>query len=272
MSADDPLASTETLRGVLVRTLFRSEDERYTVALLRPDEPGRSQQVVAGNLGGCEVGDEVELQGAHSRHPRHGERFRVVQARWLPPRTREGIERYLSGGAVDGIGKALAERIVAKFGAETWRVLDDSPQRLAEVEGIGSTRAASIVESWRRSRRGSEERAFLATLGLGPVLTERVLEELGEEASRIVRRNPYLLARRVEGIGFVRADEIARRLQIESDAPQRIGAGLWQVLSAESEQGHLYTPRDRPREPRGRVAARTRGAGARRARAPARER
>jgi len=229
-----------TLVGVLERAIFEAADHSYTVAEL---VSRGVKHVVAGDLGGFSVGDAIEVEGERVVHPRFGDQVKVWSARWIPPTSAEGVRRLLAGGSIPGVGVGFAARIVDRFGADTLRVLNDEPERLAEVPGLGKKRAAVIRAEWNARRASNEERAFLAGLGLGPGMVDRVRRALGEETAQRVRANPWILASEVEGIGFRRADEIARRLEKEGDAPERVAAGIAFALRELSDAGHVYSPR-----------------------------
>jgi exodeoxyribonuclease V alpha subunit len=243
MTPDASPARRVTLEGILEREIFANEDRSHVVAELVTK--GGVKRVVAGDLGGCAIGDSVVVEGEPVEHPRFGPQVRAWSVRWVPPASEAGMRRYLAGGSVEGIGEVLAGRIVDRFGADTMRVLNDEPQRLREVSGLGRKRIAVISEAWKKCRAANEERAFLAGLGLGPGMAVRVLRQLGDHAAQRVRDDPFLLAATVDGIGFKRADEIAHRLNVPDDAPQRVRAGIEFALAEFADEGHLYAPRSR---------------------------
>jgi exodeoxyribonuclease V alpha subunit len=230
-----------TLGGVLERVIFAADDRGYVVAELAARD-GR-KVVVAGDLAGFGVGDAVEVEGEPFVHPRFGEQLKVWSARWIPPQSREGVRRLLGGGAIKGVGAKTAERIVDHFGDQTLRVLNEEPARLAEVKGVTKKRAAAITDAWRERRTQHEENAFLAGLGLGPGMAERVRRALGDDVAQQIRANPWRLASDVDGIGFKRADEIGRRLNVAADAPERIAAALEYALKEGADEGHVFAPR-----------------------------
>ena len=229
------------VEGLLERAVFASPDSDYVVAELVARDGIR--HVVAGELQGCAIGDTVKLTGVPFDHPRFGRQLKIAAIRWLPPSTTDGMVRFLSGGSVTGIGPVLAKRIVAKFGLGTLQLLDEAPERLKEVTGLGKKRIGVITEAWQRSREQNAEKAFLAGLGLGGAMAERVRQALGLQAAQRLRENPWQLAQLVDGIGFRRADEIAQRLDVASDAPARIEAGLVHALHEATDAGHVAAPR-----------------------------
>ncbi|MBL8841167.1 MAG: ATP-dependent RecD-like DNA helicase, partial [Planctomycetes bacterium] len=218
-----------------------SPERDYVVAELLARDGVR--HTVAGSLAGCAIGDTVRCSAVPFDHPRFGRQLRIVALRWLPPSTELGLRRFLAGGSVEGIGEVLAGRIVDAFGLETMRILDEAPQRLSEIAGLGKKRIAAIAAAWQRSRAQNEEKAFLAGLGLGPATAEKVRAAFGDDVAERLRADPWQLAQLVDGIGFRRADEIAQRLDVPADATARLDAGLVHVLQEAADEGHCYLPR-----------------------------
>ena len=211
------------LTGVVSRCIYQSPDQFYTVAEVEPRGDSRAL-VVAGNLGGCEEGDTVEVRGVWAEHPRFGRRLQVRAARWVPPVTVAGMKRFLAGGSVPGIGPRLAERIVDHFQDDTVRVLDEEPARLAEVDGIGAGRAEALSSAWSGCRARMEEQAFLAGLGLGPTLTRRM-----QEVAEVVRAAPA-------GIYEQQALAILRGQRFEPDAPGTPGTRRIEIIDFDIER------------------------------------
>ncbi len=230
----------ERLAGELREISYKTDDNRFAVAEVLDDE-GRRHTIV-GPIGHLAPGAYVVLDGRWSEHPRYGRRFKVLA--WLveDPKTRRGLELYLAGGAVKGLGPALARRIVDHFGLETLRVLERSPERLREVEGIGKKRLAEILAHWEKDRVGREVTVMLRGHGLGAAVTRRVLEAWGTDAVRIVTRDPYRLAAEIRGVAFRTADAIALDNGLARDDPRRAEAAVRSVLGDASSEGHTYLP------------------------------
>ncbi len=230
----------ERLEGELREISYRTDDNRFAVAEVL-DEGGRRHTAV-GPLGHLAPGAHVILTGRWSEHPRYGKRFKV--SAWLveDPRTRRGLELYLAGGAVKGLGPALARRIVDHFGLDTLRVLEVSPERLKEVEGIGVKRLEEIVAHWEKDRVGREVAVMLRGHGLGAAVTRRVLEAWGTEAVRIVTRDPYRLAAEIRGVAFRTADAMALSNGYSRDDPRRAEAAVKSLLDRSAQEGHTYLP------------------------------
>jgi len=230
-----------TLEGTLERITFHSDQDGYTVARLIPR--GKSYLVtVVGKLIGARVGETLELEGRWVEHPTHGRQFEISGFRTVLPATVEGIRRYLGSGLIKGVGPVTAKRIAETFGKYTLAVIDQEPERLTEVPGLGPKRARLIKHAWQEQQQIKDIMIFLQELGLSPGLAVRIYKQYGEASLEIVRTWPYRLADEVYGIGFLTADRIAQALGIAHDDPQRIGAGLRYTLSQATEEGHCYLP------------------------------
>jgi exodeoxyribonuclease V alpha subunit len=234
---------TEELRFLearVIRIIFANEESGWGVVEMESDSTKKFTAV--GEFGAIEVGDEIRLGGRDEDHPRFGPRFRAETVQPITPRTLVGIERYLAGPRVEGIGPELARRLVETFGAQTLEVLDAEPERVAEVSGIGPKRASRIAETWAAERESRELRIFLAGHGVGPSLSARVEKNIGDQALASLRRDPYSLIGQVEGFGFRTADRVADGAEIRGAHPLRLAAGLDHVLRKARDEGHLALP------------------------------
>ncbi len=230
-----------TLEGAIERITFHNEENGYTVARLVPD--GKDYEVtVIGNMLGVQVGEHVRLEGEWTVHGQYGRQFKVERYASVLPATAAGIEKYLGSGLVKGVGPVTAKRIVRKFGADTLTVIDETPDRLREVLGVGPQRVAKIKSAWHEQRQIREVMVFLQSHGVSPALAVRIYKHYGDGAAGVVRNDPYRLARDIHGIGFITADKIARNLGIAPDAPERVAAGVAYTLSQKADQGHVYVP------------------------------
>jgi exodeoxyribonuclease V alpha subunit len=233
----------EALEGTLERIVF-SRDGEFTVARLKVE--GRREPVtVVGNLLGLPAGARLRAQGRYEDNPRFGRQFRIAAFTELAPETLAGIERYLGAGLIKGIGPELAARIVGRFGAKTLQVLDERPERIREVPGIGALRARTIQKAWQAQRSQREAMVFLQGYGVSPALATRICKRYGAETILRVRENPYRLAFDVWGIGFLSADRLAGSLGIGKEADVRVEAGVRHVLEEAGGQGHVYVTRAR---------------------------
>jgi exodeoxyribonuclease V alpha subunit len=231
------------LDGYLERITYQSDTDGYTVARIQPrDRP--YLVTVVGKLLGVQVGETLELEGRWVEHAEHGRQFEVERYRSVLPATVEGIRRYLGSGLVKGVGPVTAKRIVETFGVATLDVIEQTPERLREVPGLGPKRIAKIAKAWEEQQEIKTIMIFLQDLQIAPGLAVRIYKQYGAEALTVVRQTPYRLADDVYGIGFLTADKIARSLGIPPDSPQRLGAGLRYALSQASDDGHCFVPWD----------------------------
>ncbi|HEY3450221.1 MAG TPA: ATP-dependent RecD-like DNA helicase [Myxococcales bacterium] len=235
-------AGIVTLEGVLEQVVFTNAENGFSVVKLTvPDKPGLVTAV--GSLSGVQPGESMRLTGRWVQDRKYGEQFQIASFLTVRPATLAGIERYLGSGLVPGIGPKMAERLVKKFGMQTLEVIDNDPKRLAEVQGIGPVRRASIQVAWEEQREIRQVMIFLQSNGVSASHAVRIFKQYKERSIDVVRENPYRLAADVFGIGFKTADQIAGNLGIPKDSPRRAEAGVLHVLSDFSDEGHVYLPR-----------------------------
>ncbi len=233
----------QELHGTLERVVFQNEENGYTIARLRTT--GREPEVtVVGNLMGVNVGERLAMEGFWVNHPQYGRQFEVHSFKVEYPATLEGIRKYLGSGLIRGIGPVTAARIVDHFGKETLEVIDSEPGRLMEIPGIGEKKVNLIASAWQEQRLVKEIMVFLQSNGVSTGLAVRIYRQYGDESIRIVRNDPYRLARDVYGIGFKTADKIARQIGIPLDHPSRIQAGILYALNRFAEDGHCFAAQD----------------------------
>jgi exodeoxyribonuclease V alpha subunit len=200
---------------------------------------------VVGTLGGAQPGESLRLVGRWRSHPQYGRQFEVREWSSALPATIQGIRRYLGSGLIKGIGPRTAERIVDHLGLDTLRVIEDEPDRLREVHGLGPKRAALIGAAWEEQKAIKDVMVFLQGVGVSTSLAVRIYKTYREESVQVVTEDPYRLAADVWGIGFKTADTIAQQTGIPHDSPARVKAGLQFALSEAAEAGHCYLPQPR---------------------------
>ena len=213
-----------------------------------------STVTVVGNVADAREGMEVALWGEWVVHPQYGDQFRFQRYQVARPLTSDAIKRFLSGGAVKGIGPATAELLVAQFGDDTLGALAH-PDRLRQVPGIGRKKAEAIAEEWKRQQESDSQGILMRLQGMGISAAHaiRIHKHYGSEAVGLVEHNPYQLAMEVEGIGFKTADRIAQTLGVPRGSPFRLQAGIAHALQEQAVQGHCYLPKDRLLEYSGRL-------------------
>ena len=231
----------EQLRGEVERLVYISEESGFTICRLAV--PGKADLVtVAGNMPGVQPGERLQLWGRWINHPVHGYQFRADSYSSQLPASVNAVRRYLASSLVKGIGPVLAGRLVDCFGDETLRVIDEQPERLAEVSGVGPRRVESIMRAWEEQQEIRGVMLFLQGHGVSAAYSTRIYRTYGQDAVTVVQENPYRLAQDVRGIGFLTADKIARQMGIDEHSPHRAQAALEHLLLERADEGHVFTP------------------------------
>ena len=226
------------------RRIFTSPDTGFGVFKVTLDG-SRESRVIVGNLFSLSEGDWLLIEGEESDHPRYGPQIKVSRFELIPPGDDEGVAKYLSSGRFKGIGKKTAQKIVAHFGAQTFAVLENMPERLGEIAGLKKTIIAGIKKSVRDNRVLRDLTVKLTQFGIGSETVFKIFREFGDLALALVESNPYLLIERVRGVGFKIADTIARAMGIVKTDGQRVRAGIMYVLDqSEFQHGDLYIEQD----------------------------
>lgn len=215
--------------------------ERFCVFRLQPERE-TTTVTVTGRFAAPLVGELLRVQGDWAEHPRFGRQFQAIRCQRLAPTGARGIERFLASGAVRGIRASMAARMVARFGTDTLKVIEQSPRRLLEVEGIGEKRAAMIHESYTEQSELRELMLFLETCGVSGSYAGKLYARYGFRAQEVLKENPYQLAAEVDGIGFRTADQMARALGFELNHPDRLAAGVQFALLQIAQNGHCCMP------------------------------
>ena len=228
-----------TIEGYIISVRFRSDETGYTVMDFESDG---EKFTAVGTLNIAEPGMTLALSGDFVVHSNYGEQFSFTDAEEIIPKDTLDIERYLGSGAIKGIGIALASRIVTKFGEDTLRILDEEPERLAEIKGISGRKAQEIAVQVKEKRDLREAMMFLQKYGISLNLAVKIYSKYNIEVYRIIRENPYRLADEIDGVGFKKADEIAFKVGINVDSDFRIRSGIIYVLQNASREGHTYLP------------------------------
>ncbi len=233
----------EKIEALVTDVSFRNDENGFTVLQVRLDDGRRTAAV--GVMPELASGERVIFSGDWGEHPQYGKQIRVAMCEVVKPTTARGVERYLASGLVRGIGPATAKQIVQHFGQDALDIMQYAPERLKEIDGIGTKRAKMIAESFAEQNQMREAMVFLQAYGITPSLSMKIYKVYGERAQAVVRENPYRLVEDIDGVGFKTADGIAASLGIAKDAPGRMRAGVLYVLSeASASNGHTYLPRE----------------------------
>lgn len=231
----------EKLAGYVEHIIYRNADNGYTVLNL---VSGEEEITCVGIFSAIAEGENIEASGDYTDHPTYGRQFKVESFEEKAPEDEEAIKRYLGSGAIKGLGLALAARIVRRFKEDTFRIIEEEPERLAEIKGISERKAMEIADQVNEKRDLRQAMIFLQQYGITMNLAVKVYQAYGQEVYGIIRENPYRLADDIEGVGFRTADEIAARVGIRMDSDFRIRSGILYVLLQASGEGHTYLPEE----------------------------
>ena len=229
----------ESLAGYVEHIIYRNADNGYTVLNL---VSGEDEITCVGVFSAIAEGENIEAQGEYTEHPTYGQQFKVASFEEKAPEDEEAIERYLGSGAIKGIGLAMAARIVRRFKEDTFRIIEEEPERLAEIKGISSRKAMEIASQVNEKRDLRQAMIFLQQYGITMNLAVKVYQAYGQDIYSIIRENPYRLADDIDGVGFRTADEIAARVGIRMDSDFRVRSGILYTLLQASGEGHTYLP------------------------------
>ncbi len=229
----------EFFEGYIDHIIYRSESTGYTVMV---GVMKAKEYTLVGTVPGLEPGENIKADGHETTHQIYGTQFVIDKYEVVAPETSEAVERYLGSGAIKGIGAAIAARIVKKFGDDTMRIIEEEPERLAEIKGISSRKAIDIAASVNSKRDMQDAIMFLQKYGISINMAGKIFSQYGNEMYDIIRDNPYKLAEDIEGMGFRTCDEIARNAGIKEDSDFRIESGIQYALSMAEANGHCYLP------------------------------
>lgn len=230
----------ERFKGYVNKIVYRNEDNGYTVFELNIDSD--DDLTCVGSVPYITEGEFVEVTGSYSEHAVYGQQLKLDTCEDIPPEDEKSVERYLASGVIKGIGAALASRIVRRFKADTLRIIEEEPERLAEIKGISQRMAMEISDSVTAKRDMRNAMMFLQDYGISMALAVKIYNQYGASVYTILRENPYRLADDITGVGFKIADEIARKAGISADSDFRIRSGIMYTLVQAAGNGHIYLP------------------------------
>ena len=231
----------EKITGYVDHIVYRNAENGYTVLNLVNKE---EEITCVGIFSAIAEGENIEASGDYTDHPTYGRQFKVEHFEERAPEDVQAIERYLGSGAIKGIGLALAARIVRRFKEDTFRIIEEEPERLAEIKGISERKAMEIATQVNEKRDLRQAMIFLQQYGITMNLAVKIYNRYGQEVYEILKENPYQLAEDIDGVGFKTADEIAARVGIRSDSDFRIRSGILYVLSGAASEGHTFLPQE----------------------------
>ena len=231
----------EKITGYVDHIVYRNAENGYTVLNLVNKE---EEITCVGIFSAIAEGENIEASGDYTDHPTYGRQFKVEHFEERAPEDAQAIERYLGSGAIKGIGLALAARIVRRFKEDTFRIIEEEPERLAEIKGISERKAMEIATQVNEKRDLRQAMIFLQQYGITMNLAVKIYNRYGQEVYEILKENPYQLAEDIDGVGFKTADEIAARVGIRTDSDFRIRSGILYVLSGAASEGHTFLPQE----------------------------
>lgn len=231
----------EKIKGYVDHIIYTSEQTGFTVLSFSTTE---EDIIVVGTFPGVEEGETLIINGEYTIHPTYGRQIKAESFESTQPSDISGIEHYLQSGSVKGVGKATAKRIVSKFKEDTFRIIEEEPHRLAEIKGISLKKAISIADQVMEKKELRDVIIFLDGYGIGSAMALKIYRKFGTEVYRIIRENPYRLADDVDGIGFITADKIALRMNMDMDSDYRIKAAIIFVLNKSLTEGHTFIRRE----------------------------
>ena len=229
------------ITGYVDHIIYRKPENGYTVFILISEG---DEITCVGNMGQIDQGDNLLIEGEEVSHAIYGSQIKVTSYRVVPPSDADSMERYLGSGAIKGVGPALAKRIVKKFGSDTFRIIEEEPERLIEIKGI-SERIAREISMQMEDKKGMREAMiFLQQYGISNALAVKIYDTYGMRVYQVMKENPYQLAEDIHGIGFKMADEIAAKIGIRIDSDFRVRSGILYTLLLAAGEGHVYLPKE----------------------------
>lgn len=235
----------ECIEGVVERITFQAEDDSGFVVAKIQEAQKPDLTVIVGNMGKINVGENLRLYGIWVENKKYNQtQFRVNSFEITYPATLKGIEKYLGSGVIKGLGEKTAKRIVAKFGLDTFHIIENEPERLSEVEKIGKATVKKIVDGWDDNKQLKDVMVFLQGQNISATYASKIYKKYKERTIGLVKENPYRLADDINGIGFKKADQIARDFGIAKDSPFRVEAGIIYTLEKHANAGHVFYPLD----------------------------
>lgn len=239
MQQNETSSSSVTAEGYIEKIVYRNSDNGFTVLTISTEE---DEICCVGAIAHAEEGEYLQVCGEMTYNPKYGEQIKVVHSQVVEPKDGKAMERYLASGAIKGVGAALAERIVKRFQADTFRIIEEEPERLAEIKGISERMAREICVQFEEKREMRHAMLYLQKFGISNQLAVKIYQYYGSRMYQVMQNNPYRLAEDISGVGFRIADEIALQAGIAENDQYRVKAALYYVLQQAIGNGHVYLP------------------------------
>lgn len=230
-----------TREGYIEKIIYKNEENGYAVFSVEGED---QEEIFVGTLYGIGEGLYIIAEGEYVNHPQYDIQFKFTSCEIKMPEDNLGIERYLGSGIIKGVGEVLAKKIVKKFKKDTLRIIEEEPERLAEISGISERKARAIATSYAEKREFQEVVIFLSEYGISVNMAIKIFNEYGDSVYEVLKGNPYKIAEDISGIGFKAADDIARKMGIRADSVYRLRSAIVYILNMASLEGHMYLPKD----------------------------
>ncbi len=231
----------EKVQGFIDHFIYRNDQNGYSVIELHMED---EDIICVGYFPSNSQGESVEICGEYVEHAVYGRQLKASKIETITPKDAEQMERYLASGAIKGVGPALAKRIIKKFGGDTFRIIEQEPERLVEIKGISERIAIDISTQMDEKRELREAMIFLQKYGISNTLSLKIYDKYGARLYHVLKENPYQMAEELDGIGFKKADEIAKKIGIRTDSEYRIKSGICYTLLQSMSEGHVYLPKE----------------------------
>jgi len=229
---------SDQITGIIERCVFHNKENGFTVFILKIN--ARETVTVCGHLSQVTVGEQISARGSWTTHPKFGKQFQAQECVVQVPTTILGLKKYLGSGLIKGIGPIYAQKLVDYFGTQVLDIIDQFPERLCEIDGIGPSRKQTIIEAWKEQKEVANIMVFLREKGISAVYAAKIFKQYKQQSLPIIQENPYRLADDIWGIGFKTADTIAQQLGFAFDSAERIASAIKYLISNATTQGHLY--------------------------------
>ena len=229
---------TEEFTGTIEKSIYQHPDNGFCVMVMLLNN--KQSTIVTGHLANVQPGQEITVQGVWKMHPKFGKQFEVAQCIAHNPNTVIGLKKYLGSGLIKGIGPVYAEKLVARFGLDVLKVIENEPHKLASVPGIGPKRVEKIIAGWRDQKEISNIMLFLQERGVSASFATKIYKTYGQQSLDVLKENPYRLVDDIWGVGFKTADKLAQQLGIAPHSLERVRAGIAHAISVTVQEGHLY--------------------------------
>ena len=236
------MAETEIITGIIDRIIYHNQENGFAVFIVQINS--KNSVTVKGTVAAITAGEQVVINGVWNMHQKFGKQFDAHSCQKQAPSSISGLKKYLGSGLIKGIGPTYADKLVTAFGEKVLEIIDQHPERLQSVPGIGAKRVEKIIIAWKDQKEISNIMVFLQNKGISTTYAVKIYKQYKQQSIAIIEENPYRLAQDIWGIGFKTADQIAQKSGIAADCKRRIAAALLHIIQTTASDGNLYIPLD----------------------------